>query len=88
MNVNEVFTPLPLAASGVIAKADPTSFIGYFFCTTSGTLAIKNGVTAGDADLVAAHSVTAGQGYNYPFACLNGAYALLTGGAAGTFGVR
>lgn len=85
MIVNEIFNPLRLTASGPICNANGE--LGGFFCTTAGTLQITAGVTAGGADIVSSFNVTAGTYYPLPFKTPTGAYAVLGGGAAGTFAI-
>lgn len=85
MDVREIWKPRRLAASGMAVERNRS--MGGFFCTTAGTLQITDGETSGGADLVSQFAVTAGNWYPLPFATQNGAYAVLGGGAVGTFGV-
>jgi hypothetical protein len=85
MDVREVWKPKRLAASGMIVERG--RFMGGFFCTTSGTLQITDGETSGGSDVVSSFSVTAGTYYPLPFYGQNGLYAVLGGGAVGTFAV-
>jgi hypothetical protein len=85
MEVREVYTPYRMAASGVICGF--RGCIGGFLCTTSGTLQITDGMTAGGPDVLSSISVTAGTYYPLGFRCHNGAWAVLGTGAIGTFTV-
>jgi hypothetical protein len=84
MYMREAYTPKQLLASGMVFAG--AGVLSHFFCTTSGTLQVKN-TGAGGTDILAAFAVTAGNTYNFGFALADGAYAALTGGAQGTFGV-
>lgn len=81
--MQEIYTPIPLAASGGAVCQG----IGGFFCTTSGTLQVTAGSTPGGAVIVDAFAVAVGVYYPLPFACPPGCYFVLTGGAKGTAGV-
>jgi hypothetical protein len=72
-----------LAASGAIVPVGGTLL--KFICTTTGTLQITEGVTAGGADMVSSMPVAAGSIYLFGFRCPLGAWAVLAGGAIGTF---
>lgn len=85
MIVREIFIPRRLTASGTLLQE--AGQIGGFFCTTAGTLQITSGGAAGGSDIVSSFSVTAGTYYPLPFDCPSGAYAVLGGGAVGTFGL-
>lgn len=85
MLVQEGYTPVRLAASGPIF-AGP-GVVSHFFCTTPGTLEIEDGSDGLGAVAVSPFSVELGKCYPFNFAFSNGAYANLTGGAIGTFGV-
>lgn len=86
MIAQEVYTPRLFAASGAIFGANGGA-LGGFLCSTSGTLQIRNGPTAGDAVIIASFPVTAGVWHPIPLAFPSGAYAELGGGATGTFGI-
>jgi hypothetical protein len=82
--VREVYTPVPLAASGVV-KSGACS-LGGFFCTTAGTLTLRDGLTGAAPVVVATFAVAVGF-YALPFGFGTGIWADLAGGAIGTFGV-
>lgn len=81
--VNEVGPYKHMAASGAIVGAGGA--ILQFLCTTAGTLQITEGTIAGGADIVSQISVVAGTPYPLGMLCPLGAYAVLGGGAVGTF---
>lgn len=83
--VREVWKPKALSASGMIVERGRA--MGGFLCTTAGTLQVTAGEASGGATIVASFAVSAGTWYPLPFYCQDGAYAVLGGGAAGTFGV-
>lgn len=85
MHVKEIWEPKPMAASGTLALAN--SNIGGFLCTSAGTLQVTVGIVSGGADMVAVFDVAEGSYYPLPFKAVTGAYAVLGGGAAGTFAV-
>lgn len=72
-----------MAASGAVAPAGGSLL--EFICTTAGTLQITEGIVGGGADIVSQIAVTAGAIYPLGFRCPAGAYAVLGGGAIGTF---
>ena len=83
--VQEFYTAVPLAASGVVAGAPAQ--LGGFFCTTAGSLQLRNGITVAGNILVATFACNVGQYYPLPFNFPAGLYAEITGGCVGTFGV-
>lgn len=85
MHVQEVFRPKLMTASGTLVGINGN--VGGFLCTTAGTLAITSGIASGGADIVKEMDVVEGSWYPLPFKFPAGAYAVLGGGAEGTFGV-
>lgn len=85
MQVQEIFRHKLMTASGTLVGINGN--VGGFLCTTSGTLQITSGIASGGSDIVKAFDVTEGSWYPIPFKFPNGAYAVLGGGAEGTFGV-
>jgi hypothetical protein len=83
MNVREIYTPKRMTANGMIVPIGGQ--IGGFFCTTAGTLQITVGEASGGADMISSFSVAAGTMYPFNLYCETGAYAVLGGGAVGTF---
>jgi hypothetical protein len=81
--VNEITSPKVVTASGALVAAGGA--LCGFMPTTSGT--IQLGTTNGGSDILLATPVTAGQWVPLPFACPQGAFVTLAGGATGTFGV-
>lgn len=82
-NTREYYTPKRMAASGMLVPAG--SAVGGFLCTTAGTLQITAGEVSGGADIVSSFAVTAGTYYALKMYMETGAYAVLGGGAIGTF---
>lgn len=82
-----LFKYKPMSASGTITKNDAASKIGFFLCTTGGTLAISEGEASGGATIVASLTLTAGQRVELMINTPLGAYATLGSGCVGTFGV-
>jgi hypothetical protein len=72
-----------MAASGNVVLAGGTLL--EFICTTSGTLQLTEGIIAGGADIVSQIPVTAGVVYPFGIRCPLGVWAVLGGGAIGTF---
>lgn len=72
-----------LAASGAVAPVNGTLL--RFICTTAGTLQLTEGIVAGGADIVSSFAVAAGSIYAFNLRCPLGAWAVLAGGAIGTF---
>lgn len=72
-----------LAASGAIAPVGGS--VLRFICSTAGTLQITEGILAGGATIVASMPVAAGSVYPLLFDAPAGAWAVLGGGATGTF---
>lgn len=89
MDVQEVFSPKPLAASAAIIGLDGGS-IGGFLCTTSGTVSLNLGIDGSGTLIVDAVPVTAGVFLPMPFTIPPGVgmYATLAGGAEGTFAIN
>lgn len=89
MHVEETYSPLPLAASGIVLGIGGGD-IGGFLCTTAGTVKLNLGLAGADATIVDTCAVTAGQFVPMPFAIPAGTavYATLGGGAKGTFAVN
>jgi hypothetical protein len=83
--VNETYTG-KVAASGLIPSPSNKYILGGFFCTTSGTLEIRE-QTVGGTVVVPSFAVTAGVFYPLPFCNGVQLYAILTA-SAGTFGVK
>ena len=83
MKVRELYRPKRMTASGTLVAIGGA--VGGFLCTTAGTLQITAGEAAGGSDIVSSITVTAGQYYPMGFFCETGAYAVLGGGAVGTF---
>lgn len=84
MQIQEGYIPKAMAASGALFAGQGT--IGGFLCTTAGNVQIRE-TNAGGAIVVASFAVVVGGWYPIPFSFGNGAYADLTGGAVGTFGL-
>jgi hypothetical protein len=82
-NVKEVGAYKRMIASGGIVGVGGTVLA--FICTTTGTLQLTEGTVGGGADIVSQIAVNAGTVYPLGFVCPAGAYAVLGGGAIGTF---
>jgi hypothetical protein len=88
--VQEVFSPIPVAANGgVVLIGANGGALGGFLCTTSGNLKISYGQAGAGAAIVDTMAVVAGNWYPMPFGIPAGvfAFAQLSAGAAGSFGV-
>lgn len=81
--VKEVGNYKRMTASGGIVGVGGT--VLEFICTTAGTLQITEGVVPAGADIVSQIAVAAGTVYPLGLLCPAGAYAVLGGGAIGTF---
>lgn len=73
----------PLAASGAIVPLGGTLL--RFICSTAGTLQITDGILAGGNTILASTAVAAGSVIVFGMDCPAGAWAVLGGGATGTF---
>lgn len=82
MIVTEGYNPKRMAASGAVFSSSGT--LCGLFCTTAGTVAVKDGATAGDEDVVSQFAVDAGVFYCLPMSLENGCYLTLGGGAVVT----
>lgn len=83
MNVQERYTPIPMAAN---ASRDLESLgLGGFICVTTGTLSVTRKDGATTTPLLTAFPVTAGVVYGLPiYLHTRGATVTLAGGASGT----
>lgn len=81
--VKEIGQYKRFAASGNVVGVGGTLL--EFICTTTGTLQLTEGIIAGGADIVSQIPVTAGTVYPFGFRCPLGVWAVLAGGAIGTF---
>ena len=87
-DVQEVYGPLALTASGIVISGAGGA-LGGFLCTTAGSLKLSYSSDGSGATIVDTVAVTAGIFLPLPFAFGPGqvVYATLTGGAKGTFAV-
>lgn len=76
-----------MTASGTVCPGGSSGKIGYFICTTGGTLVLTDGIAAGGATILASLTLAAKDRVELMLDCPNGAYATLGGGCVGTFGV-
>jgi hypothetical protein len=74
-----------LAANANAAVAPVQGSLLRFICSVAGTLQVTEGVLAGGADIISTMPVAAGTIYPFQLDCPLGAWAVLAGGAAGTF---
>lgn len=79
--VREIFTPVPLSASGAIGATGVNTEIAGLFCTTAGTVQLRDDGAANGVIKVNTFNVAAGIFYPLPFAFPNGLYVVLAGGA-------
>jgi hypothetical protein len=88
MNIQERFSPYPVAANTTINVA--ASGLGGFLCKTAGTISCVRAASGGQPSLtiIDAHPVSAGVYYPLPFYLgTQGGTFTTAGGASGTLGV-
>jgi hypothetical protein len=88
MNIQERYTPYPVAANATVEIAG--SALGGFLCTTAGTITVVRNASGGNPQLtiLTAHPVSAGIYYPLPFYLgTQGGTFTAAGGASGLLGV-
>lgn len=82
MIVTEGYNPKHMAASGAVFSSSGT--LCGVFCTTAGTVAVNDGATSGDPEIVAVFTMSASTFYCLPMSLNNGCYLALGDGAVVT----
>jgi len=86
MNIEEGYSPVALAASGVVGTSGASVIVNQFICSVTGTLQLRN-TNAGGSIALASMPVTAGGVYPLKMNFGAGCWADLTT-ATGTFCIR